>query len=159
MIGVAPAGGAAIASFTADVSTLGGQAISVFASGFLDPGANKDGAAFGLFAALPSGGALIQLPPVTTSVDEVSSSISELNVSPNPVSAEARVSYSIDRDAIVTARLVDVTGGSVAVINLGFATSGSHQASLGVLNVPSGPYYLVIDGGFGTVSTMVNIVR
>ncbi|MBK6292165.1 MAG: DUF4397 domain-containing protein [Ignavibacteria bacterium] len=159
VIGVAPAGGAAIASFTADVSTLGGQAISVFASGFLDPGANKDGAAFGLFAALPSGGALIQLPPVTTSVDEVSSSISELNVSPNPVSAEVRVSYSIDRDAIVTARLVDVTGGSVAVINLGFATSGSHQASLGVLNVPSGPYYLVIDGGFGTVSTMVNIVR
>lgn len=159
VIGVAPAGGAAIASFTADVSSLGGRAISVFASGFLDPSANKGGEAFGLFAALPSGGALIQLPPVTTSVNEASSSISELNVSPNPVTGEARVSYSIDRDATVTARLVDVTGGSVAVINLGFTTAGSHQVSLGVLNVPSGPYYLVIDSGFGTVSTMLSVVR
>ncbi|HLP28369.1 MAG TPA: DUF4397 domain-containing protein [Candidatus Didemnitutus sp.] len=159
VIGVAPAGGAAIASFTADVSTLGGKAISVFASGFLDPDVNKGGVAFGLFAALPSGGALIQLPPVTTSVDETSSSISELNVSPNPITGDARFSYYIYRDATVTARLIDVTGGSVALINLGFATAGRHQASLGVLNVPSGPYYLVIDSGFGTVSTMINIVR
>jgi hypothetical protein len=44
----------------------GGLALTVVASGFLNPGANNSGPAFGLFAATPAGGALIALPPVST---------------------------------------------------------------------------------------------
>jgi hypothetical protein len=40
---------------------LADAAVTVFASGFLDPGANQDGPAFGLWVSLASGGALIEL--------------------------------------------------------------------------------------------------
>jgi hypothetical protein len=58
-----------VASYDAPLETLGlnGQAMAVIASGFLDPTMNNNGAAFGLFVALPSGGELVELPVHTPS--------------------------------------------------------------------------------------------
>lgn len=57
-------GSTTVASYAAPLQTLGlaDSALVVLASGFLDPTMNSNGAAFGLFVALPSGGALIPLP-------------------------------------------------------------------------------------------------
>ncbi len=65
---VRPAGTTtAVATYSAPLQTLGldGTGMVVVASGFLDPGQNSNGAAFGLFVALPSGGTLVPLPIYT----------------------------------------------------------------------------------------------
>jgi hypothetical protein len=53
-----------VASYSAPLAVLGLQdsALIVVASGFLNPAINSGGPAFGLYVALPEGGALIQLP-------------------------------------------------------------------------------------------------
>ncbi|MBE0662018.1 MAG: DUF4397 domain-containing protein [Bacteroidales bacterium] len=56
-----------VAAYQAPLAALGldGAALSVVASGFLNPGQNSNGAAFGLFVALADGGELIELPLYT----------------------------------------------------------------------------------------------
>ncbi len=53
-----------VASYDAPLATLGldGAAISVIASGFLNPANNSNGPAFGLYVALATGGDLVMLP-------------------------------------------------------------------------------------------------
>ncbi|MBL7943489.1 MAG: DUF4397 domain-containing protein [Flavobacteriales bacterium] len=59
-------GSVVVASYAAPLATLAlqGAALTVVASGFLDPSMNSNGPAFGLWVALPSGGDLIELPLV-----------------------------------------------------------------------------------------------
>ncbi len=53
-----------LGTFRAPLQTLGLEnlAITVVASGFADPSVNSDGAPFGLWAAVPAGGPLVELP-------------------------------------------------------------------------------------------------
>ena len=76
---------AIVESYAANLQTLGlaDAAITVVASGFLDPPANQDGEAFGLWVALPAGGPLVELPLATIGTDEFADN--NFNYYPNPV--------------------------------------------------------------------------
>ena len=80
-------GNTVVASYSAPLSTLNldGAAITVLASGFLNPSVNSDGPAFGLWVATAAGGALVQLPTATLSTTNFNSN--ELVIYPNPASS------------------------------------------------------------------------
>lgn len=67
------AGTDVVAEYQAPLTALSlqGQALVVVASGFLNPLNNSGGAAFGLWAALASGGDLVELPSVATTTTRV----------------------------------------------------------------------------------------
>ena len=84
------AGTAILFSYSAPLASLSltNSAIVVLASGFVDPSVNSNGAGFGLWAAVPTGGALVELPAAFASVTEFNK---DLNVFPNPSSESIQV--------------------------------------------------------------------
>jgi len=80
---------AVVASYEANLdSFVGGNlsdlAITVLASGFLDPVNNQNGPAFGLWAAVPTGGPLVELP--LTNISTTGFELGNFSFYPNPAS-------------------------------------------------------------------------
>ncbi len=75
-----------VASYSAplDALNLDGQALTVLASGFLNPANNSNGPAFGLWVALAAGGDLVQLPSAVLSSGQFEAS--QFSIYPNPAS-------------------------------------------------------------------------
>jgi hypothetical protein len=160
VLGVAPAGGQPIAAFTADVTGLAGKSIAVVASGFLDPSKNGANApAFGLYAALPDGGPLAQLPATTVSVNEVVMNSTNVLVAPNPATTSVSVEYTLSADAAVMARIVDMTGRVVSTTDLGNFSAGSQRFMLNTADLPSGPYHLILSTARTTDVVPLSIIR
>jgi hypothetical protein len=143
VLGIAAAGASTdLVQFNAPLATLGLQdsAITVVASGFLDPANNSNSTnTFGLWVALPAGGNLVPLS-IFTNVREVYKSFKEVNVYPNP--AKTRLNYSVNpvEDLKFRTQLVDVTGRIVHdEVNDG---TGYHTGSIDVSSLNEGMYIL-----------------
>ena len=104
-----------VATYAAPLATLAlqGQALTVVASGFLNPANNSNGPAFGLWVALASGGDLIPLPLVPLSTENFS--VSQINLYPNPASDALNIAvpYSYNK---VSGRIVDLSGREVITL-------------------------------------------
>lgn len=148
-----------VAAFSANLAelNLGGFAISVFASGFLDPSANSDGPDFGLWASIPEGGPLIPLQNVT-SVDEIES-LSALNVYPNPALDEVFVELDLVSGSDVSYFLYDNTGRMVKSKGFGSTPAGFTRNQFNVSNLANGLYILNIQIGDETVARKLQINR
>jgi hypothetical protein len=145
---VTPAAGSPIvASFLADLSSLGGGTAVVFASGFLDPSGNQNGEAFGLFAALANG-TVVPFPATSTARLQV------IHNAADPAAATVDVyvngSILLDDFAFCTATpYVDVPAG--VALNIGIAPGNSTSVSDTLKNfevtLANGETYLAVANG------------
>lgn len=130
------AGTTKVASYSANLQTLnlGGAAITVIASGFLNPANNSSGPAFGLYAATAGGGNLVALP-VFTSVTSINQSTIELEVWPNPTTGIISIKGNFVADkAIVT--ISDMAGRTISKMQ--------YNNSIDASGLSSGVYLLTI---------------
>jgi len=114
---IRPAGtSTTVASFLAPVQTLEleGTALTVIASGFLDPSQNSNGPAFGLWVATAAGGALIPLPTNDLSINGNNKTV--FTAYPNPVKDVLYLEFPQAVDQF-NAKVVDVSGRVISTVN------------------------------------------
>ncbi|MCW5883564.1 MAG: DUF4397 domain-containing protein [Candidatus Kapabacteria bacterium] len=148
-----------VASYAAPLKTLNAQgaAITVFASGFLNPANNSDGPAFGLFAALADG-TVIELPSIPTSVNN-EAKFTNASVFPNPANDLANINISLNVSAEVVVDIVDVFGKTIRTNNIGYKNSGEQVISLDLSNLSNGVYMLRIKAGNSFENIKVNVIK
>lgn len=137
-----------VAAYQAPLAALGlqGQALSVVASGFLNPMQNSNGAAFGLYVALASGGALIPLPLFPpTGIESISSS-GNMMVYPNP--AREYVSFNSTRNGSerISLEIINMVGKTIRTIDLGSQDQISNYR-IDTSAMPAGIYFLKVNSG------------
>ena len=124
-----------VAEYVADLSTLGGGSAVVFASGFLSPGTNQNGAAFGLFAALVDG-TVIQFP-IVTGLNEINNAIVE-SMYPNPTQSVLNVVVN-SNETVESINITDITG---KIIRSESNQNLGNRIQMDVSNLNSGMYFL-----------------
>jgi len=125
--------------YDAPLSTLGlsDSAITVVASGFVDPSNNSNGPAFGLWVALANGGPLLPLT-VTTSIDEISAQeLTNFNVYPNPANDLLNIEMDINLNENPEMRIMSLDGKSLKRERI-----SNRFTNIDISGLPSGIYMI-----------------
>lgn len=156
VVDVAPAGGAVLKSYNVPGIAIKGQSAIVFASGFLNPAANLNGAAFGLFALV--GTNVVELTEAVTSVLEVSE-LPGASVTPNPASADVTARFVMPTEGVVSIRVYDLAGALITESRLQNVSSGVHAMPVALNSVSVGGYVMVIDAGMYRSALPFSVTR
>jgi hypothetical protein len=149
-----------VATYSAPLETLGlfGYSASVVASGFLDPSNNNNGASFGLYAVLATGGSLIPLPVVTSVMENATDDLS-LSVFPVPARDAVNISMNLEKNSNITIEMYNLLGNIVYQSNSGMMTAGLQSGKIDVSNFAEGMYFVRVNTGTSTLTTKVKIVK
>jgi hypothetical protein len=129
-----------VASFEAELSGLGGGAAVVFASGFLAPDDNQDGAAFGLFAALPNGN-VVEFPLYTETSGRFVPTNWEIDISnyPNPFNPATTIGYNLPQSGHVTVEVFNIIGQKIRTLVDQYQNAGTQTVIWDGQNESSDP--------------------
>ncbi len=148
-----------VASFQAPLADLmlEDAAITVLASGFLDPSMNSNGEMFGLWVSLGSQGALVPLSNVT-GIEEVES-IENASMFPNPTNDNAIMFFDLSQDENINLEVVNTMGQRVMVESFGEMLAGNHRVEIPASQLAPGFYFVNLRTNSGVVSTKLQVVR
>jgi Domain of unknown function (DUF4397)/Secretion system C-terminal sorting domain len=148
-----------VATYQAPLATLGlaNEAFTVLASGFLNPSANSNGPAFGLWVALAAGGNLVELPLLTATDAAMQNATVQLY--PNPSTDLLHVQYSLKSPATVGVTVRDLTGRTLVQQNAGRQGSGNHTIDVNVQALPAGTYLVELRNDEQGLIQKINVVR
>lgn len=141
------AGTTIVKRYSAPLSTLnlGDSAITVLASGFLDPAANSSGPSFGLWVALRQGGNLVPLPELTVPTGVNNISKENIEVYPNPTSGVIRIASGTNISKML---VTDITGKTIKELS-DFTT-----AEVSLSEYPAGVYMVTCVSADGSVKNI-----
>lgn len=145
-----------VAAYDVNVSTLGGKAGVVFASGFLTPVDDNNGHAFSLCYALSDG---------TTGCFSLATSVNENELAtgtaiyPNPANSVATFEYNLIDKSNLTLRIVDYTGRVVENIYLGNQAAGLYRQAINLSKYSAGIYTVQLSSGNNTLSKKLVITN
>lgn len=139
-----------VQSYVADLRTLGGGSAVVFASGFLNPSANQNGEAFGIFFALADG-TVGQFPEGVASVENISGVTPDnYNLSqnyPNPFNPSTTINFTIPNSEFVTLKVFNILGSEVATLVNENLSAGAYKYNFDAQNLASGVYLYELNAG------------
>lgn len=140
--------GSEVASFDANLKNLGlgGKAIVIFASGFLNPANNSDGPSLGLYAATTTGN-VVELSQTTGLVERENQL--DLTTYPNPTNDQVRVAF--EESEFDQAR-IDVLNMKGQIVNTK-QTAAKGTTMLNLSGLTNGNYLIRISANGKTVAT------
>ena len=149
-----------VATYAAPLQTLGlqGAALTVVASGFLNPANNSNGPAFGLYVALASGGDLITLP-VVTNIENKQAVVSQFRAYPNPATTVLNLDFFLSQNENVTVDMYSILGQKVKEAASGNMVSGTHQLKMDVSGLPQGIYFVNLKGSNFNETLKIKLVK
>ncbi|TVQ08900.1 MAG: DUF4397 domain-containing protein, partial [Bacteroidetes bacterium] len=148
-----------VAAYSAPLETLGlqGAAITVVASGFLNPANNSNGPGFGLWVALADGGGLVELPLVTN-VNDVLGGIEGINIFPNPTRDRINIEAQINASSDVVIEIFNIVGKQVMRLDLGSRNEWINE-TIDVSFLPQGAYILNVRTSNDVITRKINVVK
>jgi hypothetical protein len=152
VIAITDNSGGLIARYSASLATLSltlGQtelALTVVASGFVNPATNSNGETFGLWVATAAGGNLVELPLfVEGSISSIAQADYQLRTYPVPAQNTLNVAFELSQSSQKTLLVVsDITGRVLQQTSLNDLNAGSHNQELDLNQLSNGLYYLNI---------------
>ncbi len=140
-----------VARFGADLSAYADSAITIAATGFLDPTANNDGPSLAVQGVLPSGDIIDFEPLDLTGIeDEGVAAIDDFVLAqnyPNPFNPSTTIEFTLGSRQSISLRIFNAVGQVVEVLVQDELSAGQHQYTWQASDVASGVYYYQLTSG------------